>query len=288
MRKEIIMMAATLIIVGCSGGSKPQEPLVNDSMSTEQRDTITADTSSELISHTMGKIVSGHYADLSFELSLPIAQVLVKNGQKVKRGQVLAQLDQFKLRNTIEQQQRQIEQAQLQIEQTNLQMQDVIISQGYDPDKPASIPADVRYNAEVKSGHSLAKSQLATARTLAAAAHHELKSSVLTAPFDGVVANLVVQAHQLSQPGQIVCRLIATDDMEVEFRVMEADLNKYKIGTHVVVIPVADNTMRYEATISEINPVVDEQGAITLHARLSRAQGLFYGMNVEVLLGVNK
>ena len=115
MRKEIIMMAATLIIVGCSGGSKPQEPLVNDSMSSEQRDTITADTSGELISHTMGKIVSGHYADLSFELSLPIAQVLVKNGQKVKRGQVLAQLDQFKLRNTIEQQQRQIEQAQLQI-----------------------------------------------------------------------------------------------------------------------------------------------------------------------------
>ena len=40
--------------------------------------------------------------------------------------------------------------------------------------------------------------------------------------------------------------------------------------------------------ISEINPVVDEQGAITLRARLSRAQGLFYGMNVEVLLGVNK
>ena len=285
MRKEIIMIAVTLVMTGCNGGPKPQDSPVNDSISTEQRDTIMADSSCVLLSHTMGKIVSGHYADLSFEVSLPISQVLVKNGQKVKRGQVLVQLDQFKLRNTIEQHQRQIEQAQLQIEQSSLQMQDVIISQGYDPDKPASIPADVRHNAEVKSGHSLAKSQLATARTLAAAAQHELKSSVITAPFDGVVANLVAQAHQLSQPGQTVCRIIATDDMEVEFRVMEADLNKYKIGTRVSVIPVADNTMRYEAVVSEINPVVDEQGAITLRARLSGAQGLFDGMNVEVLVG---
>ena len=269
MRKEIIMIAVTLMMTGCNGGPKPQDSPVNDSISTEQRDTIMADSSCVLLSHTMGKIVSGHYADLSFEVSLPISQVLVKNGQKVKRGQVLVQLDQFKLRNTIEQQQRQIEQAQLQIEQSSLQMQDVIISQGYDPDKPASIPADVRHNAEVKSGHSLAKSQLATARTLAAA----------------VVANLVAQAHQLSQPGQTVCRIIATDDMEVEFRVMEADLNKYKIGTRVSVIPVADNTMRYEAVVSEINPVVDEQGDITLRARLSGAQGLFDGMNVEVLVG---
>ena len=233
---------------------------------------------------TMGKVVAARFADLSFDTALPIERLLVRNGQQVRRGQTLAILNQYKLRNTIEQQQRAIEQAQLQIEQAQLQMQDVIISQGYDPDKATSIPSDVKHHADVKSGYALAKSQLATARIQLAAAQHELRSGVLTAPFDGVVANLAVQAHQLAQPGQTVCRIIATGDMEVEFRVMEADLSKYKIGTSVSVVPVADKTNHYTAVVNVINPVVDEQGAVTLRARLTDAHGLFDGMNVEVVL----
>ena len=57
----------------------------------------------------------------------------MRNGQKVRRGQVLATLDQFKLRNDITQKERAVEQAQLRIEQAHLQMQDVIIAHGFDP-----------------------------------------------------------------------------------------------------------------------------------------------------------
>ena len=81
-----------------------------------------------------------------------------------------------------------------------------------------------------------------------------------------------------------MCRVIASGDMEVEFRVMEADLSKYKMGTAVSVIPVADKTNHYDATVNVINPIVDEQGAVTLRAKLSDVQGLFAGMNVEVIL----
>ena len=290
-----MMIAAAAILAGCGGQSGQNSP-ANDSTQTVKCDSVAMSSPIPLTSldslapagavRTMGKVVAAHFADLSFETALPIERVLVRNGQQVRRGQTLAILDQYKLRNAIEQQQRTIEQAQLQIEQAHLQMQDVIISQGYDPDKASSIPTDVKHNADVKSGYALAKSQLATARTALAAAQHELRSGVLTAPFDGVVANLSVQAHQLAQPGQTVCRVIANGDMEVEFRVMEADLCKYKIGTGVSVIPVADKTNHYAATVNVINPIVDEQGAITLRARLSEAQGLFDGMNVEVILEV--
>ena len=59
------------------------------------------------------------------------------------------------------------------------------------------------------------------------------------------------------------------------------------MGTAVTVVPVADKSARYNAAISEINPVVDNQGAITLRARLNDAKGLFDGMNVEVILTVD-
>lgn len=217
----------------------------------------------------IGKVVATRYADLSFQSSLPILRIMVKNGQQVRQGQHIAELDMFRLNNTIEQQRKQIEQAEL-------QMKDVIIAQGYDPDKPSNIPAEVKKTAEVKSGYSLAKSQLE-------AAENELKTAVLTAPFNGIVANVKAQAHEISQPGQAVCRIISTDDMAVEFRVMEADLANYPIGTGITVIPVAYKDRQYKATVSEINPIVDEQSAIVIRARLTQAQDLFVGMNCEIV-----
>ena len=289
MRKSFLITAALVILAGCTNKEvkSPQQEQQEPSAPQQQApaDSLTqAEIAVVPSSVTMGKVVAERYADLSFETALPIEQVLVKNGQHVYRGQVLARLDQFKLRNAIVQQQRAIEQAELQIEQARLQMKDVIISQGYDPDKETSVPASVKHNADIKSGYALSKSQLATAKVQLAAAQHELRSGVLTAPFDGVVANVAVQAHQLAQAGQPVCRVIASGNMTVEFRVMEADLSNYKVGTLVNVIPVADKTARFEATISEINPVVDDQGAVTLRARLANATTLFDGMNVEVIL----
>lgn len=282
------------MLAACGGGQTVKDAASNDTTAAVNDTTAAASQvslppgepsqgqPSSAAMRTMGKVVAERFADLSFETALPIERVLVRNGQQVRRGQVLAQLDNYKLRNAIERQQRAIEQAQLQIEQARLQMLDVIIAQGYDPDK--TVPADVMHNADVKSGYALSKSQLATARTQLAAAQHELRSGVLTAPFDGVVANVAVQAHQLAQAGKPVCRVIASGDMAVEFRVMEADLSRYKVGRAVTVIPVSDQSQHYAATVSEINPVVDQQGAVTLRARLNAATPLFDGMNVEVIL----
>ena len=277
------------MLMSCGGGNTKETASKKDSVQTalnhgdRSLDSVQNHGPVTMIQQTMGKVVAERYADLAFETALPIERVLVKNGQQVHKGQVLAQLDLYKLRTAIAQQERAIEQAQLQIEQAYLQMQDVIIAQGYDPDKKDNVPANVMHNADVKSGYALSKSQLASAKTQLAAAQHELRSGVLTAPFDGVIANVSVQAHQLAQAGQPVCRVIASGNMNVEFRVMEADLAKYKLGTAVSVIPVADQSRRYDAAVSEINPIVDEQGAVTLRARLTNGTNLYDGMNVIII-----
>ena len=290
----MIWMAVAAMAAGCGGGPAEKGTPANDSIQTVVADsaaTVASNPAQQVIplpesgsTSTMGKVVAEHFADLSFEMALPIERVLVHNGQQVRRGQVLAQLNLFKLRNDVAKQERAIEQAKLQMEQARLQMQDVIISQGYDPDKTSQVPASVVHNADVKSGYALSKSQLASALIQLAAAQHELRSGVLTAPFDGVVANVTIQAHQLAQAGQPVCRVIASGDMAVEFRVMEADLGRYQQGTALSIIPIADKSQHYDATVSEINPVVDKQGAVTIRAHVSHAADLFDGMNVEVIL----
>ena len=273
MKRIWTMITAGIVLTACQSGQKvdttQQEPVAQAEKLQEPevaKQPVPARTGSFT---TLGKVVSTRYADLSFQSAQPIMQVYVKNGQQVRQGQRVAELDRFRLNNTIEQQKKQIEQAEL-------QMQDVIISQGYDPDMPNNIPAEVKRTAEIKSGYQLAKEQLA-------AAEYELNTAVLTAPFDGIVANVKAQTHETAKPGEPVCRIVSTKDMAVEFRIMETDLAKYSIGTKIMVIPSAYKDRSYEATVSEVNPIVDQQGAITMRARLAEPKDLFDGMNVEIL-----
>ena len=269
-----------VVLAACGRGQAVSEPVVSEPVSADEAGQEAVCTQLS----TMGKVVAERSADLSFEVALPIARVNVHNGQSVRRGQVLVELDRFKIRNNVAQQRHLVEQATLQIEQARLQMQDVVIAQGYDPDKPESVPESVMHNAVVKSGFALSQSSLEAARTQLAAAEHALGEGVLRAPFDGVVANVSVQAHQLSQAGQVVCRVIDNSALAVEFRVMEADLARFPLGTELIVVPVSAKGSLYEACVSEINPVVDDQGAVTIRALLAKSDALFEGMNAEVLL----
>ena len=82
----------------------------------------------------------------------------------------------------------------------------------------------------------------------------------------------------------VVCRVISPQQMEVEFRVMESDLGRFPIGTAISVVPVADEHALYDAKVTEINPVVDEQGTVMLRARVATPNSLFDGMHVSVNL----
>lgn len=167
----------------------------------------------------MGTVIAARFADVKFEASLPVLRVLVRNGDRVRQGQLLAELNAYKQTNAIEQCQKEIAQARL-------QMQDVVISQGYDPEQMERMPQKVRQIAEVKSGLLLAQSRLA-------AAEHELKATRVVAPFDGVVANVTARASQLAQVGETVCRIISPQQMDVEFRVISA--SQLFDGMHVSV-----------------------------------------------------
>ena len=275
MQKRIwISLTIVLLLTACR-----QQSNQNDSQDTKiSSDTIIqamvsrqASDSTALSSfQTMGKVVAAHYADMKFEISLPVLRMMVHNGDHVRQGQLLAEQDATRQTNAVEQHQREIEQA-------NIQMQDVIISQGYDPEHMENVPQRVRHIAEVKSGLLLAQSKLAAAR-------HELKITHVVAPFDGIVANVTAHAGQLAQVGDIVCRVISPQQMNVEFRVMEADLSRFTVGTRLQVVPVGNEHAVYEAKVTEVNPIVDEQGTVMLRAHVATPHQLFDGMHVSVLL----
>lgn len=221
----------------------------------------------ELVSN--GKVKALQYADLFFRLSSePVAHIYVKNGDRVKKGQKLAELDRFTLRNNLEQ-------AEISLRQAELEMKDVLIGQGFAPDRMQDVPEQVMQLAEVKSGYAQSRASYNKAA-------FEMEQAVLVAPFAGVVANLNGRSFNRPDGTKSFCRIIGDAGMEVEFKVLESELALVKQGDWVEVVSFAGSDVPCNGTVSEVNPLVDENGQVGVRARVEKAKGLFDGMNVRV------
>ena len=173
----------------------------------------------ELVSN--GKVNARNKADLRFETSEGIARIYVKNGDCVHKGQKLAELDKFRL----EQKLSQSEDALLKAE---LELKDILIGQGYSVDDFSNVPAETMKIAKVKSGYDQSKSQYELAK-------REMEHATLTAPFDGVVANLFSKAFNLANTSEVFCTILDTKGMEAEFTVLESELSFIKKGDKVII-----------------------------------------------------
>ena len=215
-----------------------------------------------------GKVKAANYTDLYFRLQEQIAHVYVKNGARVSKGQKLADLDTYTLQSNLRQ-------AEIGLEQAYLELQDILIGQGYDPDKLDAVPADMMKLARVKSGYEQAELQKEKAL-------REIENATLVAPFDGVVANLTAQPHHMAGGSEPFCRIIQTTNMEVEFHVLENELHLVKLGQKVEIVPQASTIGVQKGEICSMNPLVDEKGLIQVRARVKGNVGLMEGMNVSV------
>lgn len=261
-----------VLLAGCSGERKDQieqgevSTVLPDSKNEVKVVTLQRQAfNHELVSN--GKVSAKTVADLRFQSVEVISHIWVKNGDRVRKGQKMAELDKFRLANKVTQTKDAVERAEL-------DLQDVLIGQGYGLET-SKVPEDIMRLAKTKSGIDQNKAQHELAQ-------YELEHATLVAPFDGVVANLFAKTHNLSSTNDPFCTLIDTRGMEVDFTVLESELSLIKNGDKVVVSPYADISASYNGSIAEINPLVDEKGMVSVKARLDGNHKLFSGMNVRV------
>ena len=217
-----------------------------------------------------GKVVAKRSAEMRFSSSEQIAHVWVRNGDKVRKGEKLAQLDLFAL-------ERSLAQAKDNFEQSKLDLQDVLIGRGYSLDAQASAPADEVELAKVKSGYNKALIAYELAE-------NNLHKATLVAPFDGVIANLKSKENNQSS-NDVFCMVIDDKNPEVEFSVLESELSLVKRGYPVYIQPFVNSTSEaLIGSVSEINPIVENNGMVKVKAQVKNNGTLLQGMNVNILL----
>ncbi|MCR5574189.1 MAG: efflux RND transporter periplasmic adaptor subunit [Bacteroidaceae bacterium] len=271
--KTVIWLMASLC-AACSNADKSDDTSkegVNALAQAEPNEVTTITLKRQAFEHELvsnGKVEAMQLTDVHFETEGIVESVEVRNGDHVAQGQVIAQLDKFKLHNAVEQ-------AQNAFEQAKLDLQDVLIGQGYGNKSEVEIPADIMLLAKTRSGYS--QSQAAYELALSNEANATLK-----APFAGTIANLEVKRFNRVSPSDAVCTIIGTQGMEATFHVLENELPLVHRGDKVVIAPYADVSAIHEGTVTEINPMVDANGMVQVKAQVRGSDRLFSGMNIKV------
>lgn len=270
--KYLLIVPGVGLLISCSGNNAEKEN--EDTVMAESPDlTVEVDTmtvrlvpfTSDVVSN--GRIRASESADIYFRSAEIISEVMVHNGQRVKKGQPLARLDLFKLNAEKSRQEAALAQARL-------ELQDVLIGQGQNPDDMAAVPDDVMKLARVRSGLEQAEANYNS--TL-----RDIEQATLTAPFDGVVANIKGVPHSMASQSEPFCRVINDASMCVEFPVLESELSLVVPGGSVEITPY-NGGEKTGGHITEVNPMIDENGHVTVKARLDGNRGLVDGMNVRI------
>lgn len=216
----------------------------------------------------VGALRSNESVVMRPEVAGRIAAIGFRDGQPVKRGQLLVQLDAALNEAEVAQ-----ARAELDLAKSTLKRTEDLASKNF---VSGSAQETAASNVEVLAARlKLAEARLAKMRILA--------------PFDGVVGIRTVSIGDYVKDGADLVNIEDIGVLKVDFRLPERYLPQMRAGQTVEVVADALPADRYRGAIEAINPRVDANGrSLELRARLSNSDGrLRPGMfaRVRIIIG---
>ena len=191
-------------------------------------------------------------------------------GQRVRKGQVVARLNQAVLLDKISRNKAELEKAEY-------QYQSILMGQGYKRQELEKAPEELKKQARVNSGYNTAKASLQQLE-------HELSYCTITAPLSGAVSRIDATLYSAATPGVPLFYIVDTEHLKVCFDVLENELHKFQQGARLQVVSVAYPSEVHNAVVSAISPVVEKNGMVHLEATLMPHPHLMPGMTAIVTL----
>ncbi|MCB9421604.1 MAG: efflux RND transporter periplasmic adaptor subunit [Ardenticatenaceae bacterium] len=107
--------------------------------------------------------------------------------------------------------------------------------------------------------------QIASAQTNLAVAQLRLEQSMIVAPIDGTVANVLINAGEQASPGAPAISVVNEDAFHINVNVDEIDIDQISIGQNVEVTLDALQDAVLTGTIAEISPTSASAGGVVTY-----------------------
>jgi len=249
-----------------------------------------------------GRVQTPHRIDIGAQITGTVVSVPVAEGQTVRAGQVLVELDatelqaalqqaltavaqaQAKLRQLHEVQapvaEQSVRQAQATLEHARAQQRrnEELFGKGFigqatlDESRKNAELADAQLHAAQRqlesarkggSDVALAETALAQARANADAARARLSYATIAAPVAGTLIGRNVERGDVVQPGKVLMTLSPSGDTQLVVQIDEKNLALLASGQHAIASADAYPLEQFDATLAYINPGVNAQtGAV--------------------------
>lgn len=227
-----------------------------------------------------GEVRAREEAALAFRVGGKLVRRQVDVGDRVRAGDVLAELDPGDLQLQVQSLQAQLEAAEAQLARARADHARVAALAG---DQLVSRSALDQQTATLRA----AEGQVRAARAQRDLARSQTGYTALRAPRDGAISGRQAEVGQVVAAGQAVFSLAADGGREVAFALPETDIRAFRVGQPVAIEPWSAPGLRLPGRIREIAPAADPQ-ARTYAARASldgeAAQRVDLGQSARVLI----
>lgn len=233
-----------------------------------------------------GEVFAANLVDVGAQVSGQIDKLFVKVGDKVKAGDLIAQIDSVKQRNTLSQQEAALESYKAQLNSTKIALG--VAKSQYEREKKL-------YKNKATTSESLenAKSSFSTKEAAVKELQAKIKQTQIeidtaktnlgytkiVAPLDGTVVSVPVEEGQTINAVQstpTIAMIADLSKMEIKMQISEGDVVQVKAGNRVEYFILSDVNRKFNATLSSIDPGLTTLSDGTYKASGSGSSAIYY------------
>ena len=201
------------------------------------------------------------------QVSGQVKVLKVALGDKVKAGQLIAEIDSVPQQNTLRNAEAALANMEAQLKaqkatqiQTSLALQRQKALRAADANARADLESAQAANDLALANIDALKAQILQAQVTVDTAKVNMGYTRITAPIDGQVVAIVTQQGQTVNANQstpTIIKLAQTETMTVKTQISEADVTRVKMGQKVYFTILGEPNKRYTATLRSIEPAPD-------------------------------
>ncbi len=267
---NVVLIFLTLILLsGCGKGAGKSGGAPQDGFATP---VVAITVVPQTITHKMsvvGSLQANEWVDVKSQIEGVIKEIRFNEGQRVKRNDVLIVLDAAKLQATVDEYK-----ANLGMAQTTFKRMKALVEGG----------------AVSKQEYDQAKSEVAAKKAQADLIGAQLKDTLITASFDGIMGERKVSVGQVITKEMSLTALIDENPMKVEVHVPERYLSRLESGQAIELTVAAYPNEIFTGQVYFINPQIESTTrTVLVKAKVPNPEGALHsGMFAKVDLVVDQ
>lgn len=197
-----------------------------------------------------GTLTPEREATIRSELTGPVVQTLIEQGQHVAEGQLLLRLDDTAIRDQVSSARSAVTtaQANLTVAQREQERNDALLKAGAIAERAVE-----QSRAQVTASQA----QLSSAQAQLATAEKQLANTRITAPFTGIVSARSVSVGDVVSPGTALVTVVDPSTMRLEASVPAEALTSVRLGAPVDFVVTGYPNRHFTGRVTRINPIAD-------------------------------